>query len=71
MTPAPARDDQLWTPLEVGQLWGLTHGTVWLAATLQVPQQMVGQPVALQLLWDVLHSFSGWSRHWRLRLGAS
>jgi alpha-mannosidase len=54
MTPAPARADRLWTPLEVGQLWGLTHGTVWLAATVQVPQQMVGQPIVLQLLWDVL-----------------
>jgi alpha-mannosidase len=53
MTPPPRRSDPQWSPVEAGQLWGLTHGTSWLAAELRVPEEMVKQPVVLQLHWDI------------------
>ncbi|HET9918733.1 MAG TPA: alpha-mannosidase [Ktedonobacteraceae bacterium] len=53
MTPPPARDDEGWLPVEAGQLWGLTHGTSWLATTLSVPKQAAGQLAVLRLLWDM------------------
>ncbi|HLI07295.1 MAG TPA: alpha-mannosidase [Ktedonobacteraceae bacterium] len=53
MAPPPLSGDRLWAPVEAGQLWGVTHGTNWLATTLQVPEEMVEPPVVLQLHWDV------------------
>ena len=52
MTPPPAASDALWKKVEVGQSWGVEHGTSWLMAHLQVPETMVGQPVVLQLHWE-------------------
>jgi alpha-mannosidase len=48
----PSLTDTQWQPLEVGQLWGLKHGTSWLMAPLQAPESMQRLPVVLQLHWD-------------------
>lgn len=38
--------------VEVGQIWGMTHGTSWLMTTLQIAQELLGQPIVLRLLWN-------------------
>jgi alpha-mannosidase len=48
----PSPTDTQWKPVEVGQLWGLEHGTGWLMTSLQVPASMSGLPLILQLHWD-------------------
>ncbi len=54
----PSLTDTQWQPLEVGQLWGLKHGTSWLMAPLPVvPRFIEGNslqklPLVLQLHWD-------------------
>jgi len=52
MSLPPEPDDARWQPLEIGQIWGLTHGTCWLQAEL-APHHYVGdQTPVLQLPWD-------------------
>src|SRR5438270_84674 len=48
--PSPA--DTRWQAVEVGQMWGLEHGTSWLMTPLHVPASMQGQPLILRLHWD-------------------
>ena len=48
----PSLTDSQWQPVEVGQLWGLKHGTSWLMTPLQVPASLQGLPLVLQLHWD-------------------
>lgn len=52
MTPPPAIDNARWQKLETGHMWGQTHGTCWLQATI-VPH-IYGQDTipVLQLLWN-------------------
>jgi len=52
MTPPPSPASEEWQPVEVGQLWGRKHATVWLKTELQVPEPMRNDPVILQLHWD-------------------
>jgi alpha-mannosidase len=51
MTAPPDATDEHWQAVESGQLWGIAHGTSWLRASLRVSQELVGQPVVLQLHW--------------------
>lgn len=44
--------DTVWQEAQVGQQWGVHHGTSWLMTTLQVSEEMQGQPIVLQLHWD-------------------
>jgi len=48
----PSMTDTQWQPLEVGQLWGLKHGTSWLKTSLQAIESMQGCPLVLQLHWE-------------------
>jgi alpha-mannosidase len=48
----PSVTDVQWQPVEVGQLWGLKHGTSWLKTSLQAPEAIRGLPLVLQLHWD-------------------
>ncbi len=52
MTPPPSIDSSSWQQLEVGQIYGVVHGTVWLRAELHIPEEMQGQQVVMQLYWD-------------------
>lgn len=52
MSPPPSASDALWQRVEVGQIWGRQHSTSWLMTHLQVPEEMAGQSVVLQLHWD-------------------
>ncbi|HVB20430.1 MAG TPA: alpha-mannosidase [Ktedonobacteraceae bacterium] len=52
MAPPPNSDGSSWQRLEVGQLYGVEHGTVWLRAYLRIPEAMQGQQVVMQLYWD-------------------
>jgi alpha-mannosidase len=53
MTAPPDASDERWQAIETGQLWGITHGTSWLSTRLHVPQELVEQPVILQLHWGI------------------
>ncbi len=48
----PSSTDTQWQPVEVGQAWGLKHGTSWLMTSLQAPVSMQGLPLVLQLHWN-------------------
>jgi len=48
----PSLTDTQWQTLEVGEIWGLRHGTSWLMMPLQVPESLQGLPLVLQLHWD-------------------
>jgi alpha-mannosidase len=50
--PPPAPDDDRWQRLEINQLWGLTHGTCWLQATLAPHIYLPDRTPVLQLCWD-------------------
>jgi alpha-mannosidase len=52
MNPLPAPDDARWQHLEIGQTWGLIHGTCWLRAELAPLSYVQDQTHVLQLLWD-------------------
>lgn len=52
MTPPPASDDARWQKLETGQMWGLTHNTCWLQATLAPYTYEPDKTPVLQLHWD-------------------
>lgn len=52
MSLPPVADDPRWQRLEVGQIWGLTHSTCWLRATLAPHTYLPNQTPVLQLLWD-------------------
>ena len=52
MAAPPNSDGSSWQRLEVGQLYGVEHGTVWLRADLRIPEAMQGQQVVMQLYWD-------------------
>ncbi|MHB8595248.1 MAG: alpha-mannosidase [Ktedonobacteraceae bacterium] len=52
MTPPPAIKSSSWQLLEMGQMYGAEHGTVWLRADLQIPEAMQGQQVVMQLYWE-------------------
>lgn len=41
-----------WQQLEVGQQWGVHHGTQWLMAHVQATEKTRSQPLVLQLHWD-------------------
>ncbi len=42
-----------WQQVEVGQLWGVQHGTNWLMMELCVPDAMQDNPLVLRLHWDM------------------
>lgn len=52
MSLPPAADDARWQDLEIGQTWGLTHGTCWLRAELAPLRYVQDQTPVLQLHWD-------------------
>src|SRR5450631_72998 len=47
-----AEEHAEWESVEVGQSWGVRHGTSWLKVELNVPETMQGGPLVLQLHWD-------------------
>lgn len=51
MAPPPA-DDSFWQNLEIGQTWGLQHGTCWLSTTLLPRTYPTGLIPVLQLSWN-------------------
>ncbi|HLJ35647.1 MAG TPA: hypothetical protein VKU38_18470, partial [Ktedonobacteraceae bacterium] len=52
MAPPPSDESSLWQPLQVGQMYGVEHGTVWLRTDLHIPEAMRDQQVVMQLYWD-------------------
>src|SRR5947209_2833109 len=53
MTPPPSADDVLWERLDIGQLWGIPHGTSWLRTTIPIMESAADQCVVLQFPWDM------------------
>src|SRR5690242_12936488 len=51
MAPPP-EDDALWQDLNIGQVWGQTHGTCWLQAFLTPWTYVPEQTPVLQLHWE-------------------
>jgi alpha-mannosidase len=52
MTLPPLADDPNWQSLQIGDSWGLKHGTCWLQTTLPPHTYVPGQTPVLQLRWD-------------------
>jgi alpha-mannosidase len=47
-----------WQEVQVGQIWGLQHGTSWLMTKLSIPETLQNNPLVLRLHWDTSTSDS-------------
>ena len=52
MSSPPSESDASWQLLQMRQAYGVEHGTVWLRATLLIPEALQGQSVVMQLYWN-------------------